>query len=98
MLRGMHVLMGWMFHDGTHPVWKLKKARYGLKQVAREWHKALAQLLSELGFDRCHGDPTLFVSKMRRYYIFLWVDDFLVFSQKQYLQPQVDEILGKFEG
>ena len=49
-----------MFHDGTRRVWKLKKAMCGLKQAAREWHKALVELLSEIGFDRCHiaGDTT----------------------------------------
>ena len=41
-----------LFHDGTRRVWKLKKALYGLKQAAREWHKALVELLSEVGF--CH--------------------------------------------
>ena len=37
-----------MFHDGTRSVWKLKKAPYGLKQAAFEWHKALVELLSKL--------------------------------------------------
>ena len=45
-----------MFHDGTRRVRKLKKALYGLKQATREWHKALVELLSETGFDRCHSD------------------------------------------
>ena len=26
---------------------------YGLKQAAREWHRALENLLSDLGFERC---------------------------------------------
>lgn len=52
------------------PCWEVEEALYGLKQVAREWHvmnafyeclKAYAQLLSELGSDRCHSDPSLFV-------------------------------------
>ena len=64
-----------MFHDGTRRVWKLKKAMHGLKQAAREWHKALVELLSELGFDRCHIDPELFVSRVGKCFIFLWVDD-----------------------
>ena len=35
---------------------------------------------------------------MGRCFIFLWVDDLLIFSEKQYLQPLVDEILQVFEG
>ena len=48
-----------IFHDGTRRVWKLKQALYGLKQAPREWHKALVELLSEIGFERCHSDPAL---------------------------------------
>ena len=86
-----------MLHDGTRRLWKLKKALYGLKQAAREWHKALVELLSEIGFDRCHGDPALFVSKVGRCFIFLWVDDLLIFSEKKLLQPLVDKILATFD-
>ena len=78
-----------MFHDGTRRVWKLKKAQYGLKQAAREWHKALVELLSEVGFDRCHSDPALYVSKVCRCFIFLWVDNLLIFSEKELLQHLV---------
>ena len=87
-----------MFHDGTRRVWKLKKALYGLKQVAREWHKALVELLSEIGFDRCHSDPALFVSRRGKCFIFLWVDDLLIFSEKELIQPLVDKILATFDG
>ena len=87
-----------MFNDGTRRVWKLKKALYGLKQAAREWHKALVELLSEIGFDRCHRDPALFVSNVGRCLIFLWVDDLLFFSEKELLQPLVDKILATFDG
>ena len=82
-----------MFHDGTRRVWQLKKALYGLKQ-AREWHKALVELWSELGFGRCHSKPTLFVSIVGKCFIFLWVDDFLILSEKKLLQPPVDNNLG----
>ena len=63
-----HIVQQSMFHDGSRCVWKLKKALvlYGLKQAAHEWHKALVlvELLSDLGFDRCHSDPALFVSRV----------------------------------
>ena len=85
-------------YDGTRHVWKLKKALYGLQQAARQWHKELALLRSELGLNRCHTDPALFGSKVGRCLIFLWVDDQLIFSEKGYLQPLVDEIHKKFDG
>ena len=61
-------------------------------------HKALVELLSEIGFDRCHNDPALFVSNVGRCFIFLWVDDLLIFSEKKLLQPLVDKILATFDG
>ena len=87
-----------MFHDGTSRVWKLKKALYGLKHAAREWHKALVELLSELGFDRCHSDPALFGSRVGNFCIFLCVDDLLIFSEKKLLPPLVENILVTFYG
>ena len=87
-----------MFHDVTRCVWKLKKALYGLKQAAREWHKALVERLSEIGFDRCHSDPALFVSRVGKCFIFLWVDALFIFSEKELLQPLADKILSTFDG
>ena len=79
----VYVVQPQIFHDCTRRVWKSKKALYCLKQAEREWHKALAKPLSELGFDRCHSDHALFVSKVGRCFIFLWVDHLLIFSEKQ---------------
>ena len=42
-------------------VWKLKKALYGFKQAAREWHKVLVSFLHDLDFVRSHGDRALFI-------------------------------------
>ena len=87
-----------MFNDGSGRIWRLKKALYGLKQATREWHRALAKLLSGLGFERCASDPATYVSKVGRCFILLWVDDLLIFSAKDRLQPLVDKILTAFEG
>ena len=95
----MTIVQPRMFDDGTRRVWKLKKAQYGLKQTAREWHKALVVLLSEIGFDRCHSDPALFVSIVGKCFIFLLVDDLLlIFSEKELVQPLIDKILSTFDG
>ena len=54
--------------------------------------------MSQLGFDRCHSDPALFVSRVGKCFVFLWVDDLLIFSEQKLLQPQVDKILATFDG
>ena len=87
-----------MFNDGSGRFWHLKKAQYGLKQAAREWRRALEKLLSDLGFERCASDPALYVSKVGRCFIFLWVDDLLTCCAKDSMQPLVDKILTTFEG
>ena len=60
-------------------------------------HKTLVVLWSKLGFDRCHSDPTWFVSIVGNCFIFLWVDDLLIFSEKKLLQLVVDKILATFD-
>ena len=87
-----------MFNDGSGRFWRLKKALYGLKQAAREWHRAVAKLLSDVGFERCASDSVLYVSKVGRCLIFQWVDDLFIFSVKDQLQPLVDKILTTFGG
>ena len=59
-----------MFNAGSGRFWRLEKALYGLKQAAREWHRALAKLLSDLGFERRASDPALYVNKVGRCFIF----------------------------
>ena len=56
------------------------------------------ELLSEIGFDRCHSDPALFVSRVGKCFIFLRVDNLLIFSEKELLLPPVDKILATFDG
>ena len=38
------------------------------------------------------------MSKVGRCFIFLWVDDLLIFNETQLLQPLVDKILALFDG
>ena len=87
-----------LFTDGTARVWKLHKTLYGLKQAAREWHKALVKVLAEMGFVVSHSDPGLYVRKVGRCFIFLWVDDLFIFSSPAGLQDLIETILTKFEG
>ena len=78
--------------DCTGNGWGLKKALFGLKQAAREWHKVLAELLRDLDFVRCHSDPALYVRKYGRCIIFIWVDDLLVFTTADVMIPPCDQM------
>ena len=79
-------------------MWKLKQALYGLKQVAREWHKVLVSLLHDLDFVRSHSDPALFILKYGRCFIFIWVDDLLVFKTADVMETLCAQILSRFKG
>ena len=71
---------------------------YGLKQAAREWHKVLAELLHDLDFVRCHGDPAMYARKYGRCIIFIWVDDLLKFTTADVMKPLCDQLLARFKG
>eukprot|EP00253_Pinus_taeda_P023909 PITA_23909 len=50
--------------DGQeHKVCKLKKALYGLKQAPRAWYNRTDAYLIENGFDKCDGEPTLYIKE-----------------------------------
>ena len=51
-----------------------------------------------MDFHRYHSDPTLFVGRVGKCFIFLWVDDLVLFSEKKLLQPLVDKTLATFDG
>ena len=79
-------------------MWKLKKALYGLKQAAREWHKVLVSFLHDLDFVRSYSDPALFIRKYGRCFIFIWVDDLLVFTIADVMETLCAQILSRFKG
>eukprot|EP00253_Pinus_taeda_P030395 PITA_30395 len=68
--------------DGQeHKVCKLKKALYGLKQAPRAWYSRIDAYLIENGFDKCDGEPTLYIKENEGKIIIvvLYVDD-LIFT------------------
>eukprot|EP00253_Pinus_taeda_P013773 PITA_13773 len=68
--------------DGQeHKVCKLKKALYGLKQAPRAWYNIIDAYLIENGFDKCDGEPTLYIKENdgKILIVVLYVDD-LIFT------------------
>lgn len=64
-----------------HKVCKLKKAIYGLKQAPRAWYSRIDAYLIENEFDKCDGEPTLYIKENdgKILIVVLYVDD-LIFT------------------
>ena len=56
------------------------------------------QLLYELDFVYSHIDPALFIRKHIRCFIFMWVDDMLVFTTEDVMETLCAQILSRFKG
>ena len=72
---------GYEVEGQEHKVYKLKKALYGLKQAPRAWYNRIDAYLIENGFDKCDGEPTLYIKEndCKILIVVLYVDD-LIFT------------------
>ena len=72
---------GYEVEGQEHQVCKLKKALYGLKQAPRAWYNRIDVYLIENGFEKCDGEPTLYikVNDSKILIVVLYVDD-LIFT------------------
>jgi hypothetical protein len=62
-------------------VYKLHKALYGLKQAPRAWNKKIDQVLTQIGFEKCLVEFSVYVQKLSdggTVIICLYVDDLLI--------------------
>eukprot|EP00253_Pinus_taeda_P028689 PITA_28689 len=62
-----------------HKVCRLKKALYGLKQAPRAWYSRIDSYLLENGFDKCEGEPTVYIKENdgKILIVVLYVDDII---------------------
>lgn len=66
-----------------HLVWRLRKALYGLKQAPRMWYNKLDAMMSELQFERCESDHSVYVRRTAtrgsiECIVAVYVDDLLI--------------------
>eukprot|EP00253_Pinus_taeda_P015702 PITA_15702 len=68
-------------------VCRLKKALYGMKQTPRAWYSRIDSYLLENEFDKCEGEPTVYIKeKDGKLLIFvLYVDDVIFTGNDVYL-------------
>eukprot|EP00253_Pinus_taeda_P016157 PITA_16157 len=55
--------LGYENKGQEHKVCRLKKALYGLKQAPRAWYNRIDSYLLENGFEKCEGEPTLYIKE-----------------------------------
>lgn len=75
--------------DNPHLVCRLIKALCRLKQSPQVWYQTLVDFLKKLGFYRLELDHGVFVSKDRKQFIAIYIDDLLLFEADI---PQLERI------
>ena len=71
--------LGYEKKGQKHKVCRLKKSLYGVKQAPRAWYSRIDSYLLENGFDKCEGEPTIYIKEKdgKILIVVLYVDDFI---------------------
>eukprot|EP00253_Pinus_taeda_P035126 PITA_35126 len=79
--------LGYEKKGQEHKVCRLKKALYGLKQAPRAWYSRIDSYLLENEFDKCEGEPTVYIKEKdgKIFIVVLYVDDVIFSSNDDYL-------------
>lgn len=83
--------------DFDGKVCKLNKAIYGLKQASRQWNKKLDAALKSLNLRQSKMDPCIYynISGTKIFFIAVYVDDILIFSNNNAYKNKVKSELQK---
>ena len=78
--------LGYEKKGQEHKVCRLKKALYGLKQEPRVWYSRIDSYLLENGFEKCEGEPTLYIKEKdgKILIVVLYVDDVIFTGNDDY--------------
>ena len=79
--------LGYEKKGQEHKVCKLKKGLYGLKQAPRAWYSRIDSYLLENRFEKCEGEPTLYIKEKygNMPIVFFCVDDVIFIGNDAYL-------------
>jgi len=79
--------LGYEKKGEEHKVCRLKKALYGLKQAPRAWYSRIDSYLLEKEFEKCEGEPTLYIKEKdgKILIVVLYVDDVIFTGNDDYL-------------
>ena len=79
--------LGYEKKGQEHKVCRSKKALYGLKQAPRAWYSRIDSYLLENGFEKCEGEPTLYIKEKdgKMLIVVLYVVDVIFTGNDDYL-------------
>src|SRR6266498_2605339 len=76
----MEIPPGFMNHQASREVCRLKKSLYGLKQSPRAWFDRFRRAICDMGYTQCNEDHTVFYKHRGSYITLLavYVDDIVI--------------------
>eukprot|EP00253_Pinus_taeda_P029795 PITA_29795 len=79
--------LGYEKKGQEHKVCRLNKALYVLKQAPRAWYSRIDSYLLESEFDKCEGEPTVYIKEKdgKILIVVLYVDDVIFIGNDDYL-------------
>jgi len=79
--------LGYEKKGQEHKVCRLKKDLHGLKQAPRAWYSRIDSYLLENRFEKCEGEPTLYIKEKygKLLIVVLYVDDVIFTGNDDYL-------------
>ena len=76
-------------------VCQLIKALYGLKQSPRVWYGIIKEFLKSLGFNPTASDDCVYVSKNKKMYVAIYVDNLLIIGADMEIIKHIKKKLGE---
>jgi hypothetical protein len=87
-------------YENSGKVWRLRKARYVLKQAARTWHHKVRDALKDFDFLETAADPSFFVSRSRGSnvtFVLTYVDGMLIAGSKERVDHSRKALMKRFK-
>ena len=81
-------------------MYQLRKALYGLKQAPRAWYNRIYAYLLDNGFDKCEGEPTLYIKENdgKILIVVLYVDDLIFIGSDDFVIVDFKQVMkNEFE-
>ena len=77
----IYVIQSNEFIEDSKPIFRVIKAFYKLKQSSRMWYEVIKSFLKSLNFELINSENSVFVSKNKKIYIAVYINNFLIVDE-----------------